>query len=314
MALSAHVPELGALDLLLSVARLGSVGRAAAEHGITQPAASGRIRNMERLLGFTLLERDARGSRLTPAGTLVVDWARQVLSAATELDAGIAALRAEHMGRLRVAASMTVAEYLMPAWLVSARLIRPDFTVSLRTGNSTHVADLVREGEVDLGFVEGPQAPSGLYARVVAHDRLVVVVAPGHPWARRRNPVGAAEIASTPLIEREPGSGTRYVLHEVLRPYGPVAGPLIELSSTTAIKAAAAAGAGPAVVSSLAVADEVRAGSLVEVPVSDADLGRRLRAVWTRGRRLGPPVRDFLATIARTGPQRGPRVRDDVAG
>src|SRR5262249_29028476 len=106
MALSPRVPELGALELLLSVARLGSLGKAAREQGISQPAASSRVRYMEHLLGLPLLERSSSGSRLTPTGALVVDWARDVVESAAALDAGVAALRAQRATRLAVAASM----------------------------------------------------------------------------------------------------------------------------------------------------------------------------------------------------------------
>ncbi|HET6856693.1 MAG TPA: LysR family transcriptional regulator, partial [Streptomyces sp.] len=91
--LAHRVPDLGSMELLLAVARLGSLGRAARELGITQPAASSRIRSMERRLGVALVDRSPRGSRLTDAGALVTDWARQVVEAAEAFDAGAQALR-----------------------------------------------------------------------------------------------------------------------------------------------------------------------------------------------------------------------------
>ncbi|MDH6138040.1 MULTISPECIES: LysR family transcriptional regulator [Kitasatospora] len=292
MALSPLVPELGALELLLEVARQGSVGRAAAALGISQPAASSRIKGMERQLGVPLLERSPRGSRPTPAGRLVVEWARQVVEAAQALDAGIAALREDRDARLRVVASLTVAEYLMPGWLLALRAVRPDTAVTLRTANSQAVAGQVLAGEADLGFVEGTRTPPGLAGVAVGADRLAVVVAPGHPWARRRAPVTRAELAGTPLVLREPGSGTREVLDRAL---GSPAEPLLELASTTALKAAALAGAGPVCLSELAVADELATRRLVEVPVADLDLRRPLRAVWPAGQRPSGPARDLLA-------------------
>ncbi|NEA51730.1 LysR family transcriptional regulator, partial [Streptomyces sp. SID10815] len=86
--LAHRVPDLGALELLLAVARLGSLGGAARELGITQPAASSRVRSMERQLGLALVDRSPRGSRLTDAGALVTDWARRVVEAAEAFDAG----------------------------------------------------------------------------------------------------------------------------------------------------------------------------------------------------------------------------------
>ncbi len=295
MPLSPRVPDIGALDLLLSVARLGSLGRAAQVHGISQPAAGSRIKHLEGLLGMALIERSALGSRLTGEGALVADWARDVVSAAATLDAGVAALRSGHLGRLQIAASLTIAEYLVPSWLMDLRTRRPDAAVSLLAVNSAVVSRLVLGNEVGMGFVEGPRVAAGLDSRVVGHDSLVLVVAPDHPWARHRRRVDTAELAATPLVQREPGSGTRDTIEGVLRAQPAVAEPVVELSSTTAIKAAVEAGVGPAVLSTLAVADELRRDLLVAVEVTGADMTRELRAVWAAGRRLGSECHDVLA-------------------
>ncbi|MCF1599267.1 LysR family transcriptional regulator [Streptomyces muensis] len=291
-SLAHRVPDLGALELLLAVARLGSLGGAARELGITQPAASSRIRSMERQLGVALVDRSPRGSRLTDAGALVTDWARRVVEAAEAFDAGAQALRDRRDSRLRVAASMTIAEYLLPGWLLALRAQRPDTAVSLLAGNSAAVAERLLADEADLGFVEGVSVPTGLDSVVIAHDNLIVVTAPGHVWARRRRPLAGAELAVTPLILREKGSGTRQVLDAAL---GGLARPLIELSSTTAVKAAAVSGAGPAVLSELAVGEELSMRRLVSVPLADVSLARDLRAVWPTGHRPVGPARDLLS-------------------
>ena len=151
--------------------------------------------------------------------------------------------------------------------------------------------------DVDLGFVEGPDVPAGLTSEVVASDRLAVVVAPGHPWAKRRRGVTAAELAATPLVSREAGSGTRRAFEEAM---GEPAGiePVLELSSTTAIKRAVAAGSCAAVLSSLAVTTELAAGTLVAVPVS-MPLQRQLRVVWPAGAQLTGPARALYAIARR---------------
>ncbi|QNP62429.1 LysR family transcriptional regulator [Streptomyces genisteinicus] len=292
--LAHRVPDLGALELLLAVARHGSLGRAARELGVTQPAASSRVRSMERQLGVALVERSPRGSRLTEAGSLVTDWARRVVEAAEAFDAGAQALRGRRDSRLRVAASMTIAEYLLPGWLIALRADRPGTAVSLLAGNSAAVADRLLSGEADLGFVEGLAVPEGLDGTVIGHDRLVVVAAPGHPWARRRSPLTAGELAGAPLVLRERGSGTRQVLDSALSAFGGLADPLLELASTTAVKAAAVTGAGPAVLSELAVTEELASRRLARVPVDGVRLDRDLRAVWPHGQRPTGPARDLL--------------------
>ncbi len=189
---------------------------------------------------------------------------------------------------------MTIAEYLLPGWLIALRAQRPDTAVSLLAGNSAAVAERLLAGEADLGFVEGLDVPAGLDGAVVGHDRLVVVAAPAHPWARRRTELTAAELAAAPLILRERGSGTRQVLDAALAGHGGLAAPLLELASTTAVKAAAVSGAGPSVLSELAVGEELAARRLVEVPVLGTPFGRELRAVWPAGQRPAGPARHLL--------------------
>ncbi|MFI7589042.1 LysR family transcriptional regulator [Spongisporangium articulatum] len=294
-----HVPDLDSLDLLLRVAATGSLGQAAAAHGISQPAVSARIRSMERQVGFALVHRGPTGSTLTPGGALVADWARDVLHAAAELEAGILSLRDEREGRLVVAASQTVAEHLLPRWLVRLSVERPQTAVQLAAMNSAGVVKAVLAGDAGLGFVEGPGVPRGLGSRIVTRDRLTVVVPPGHPWARRRTPVGVEELAATRLVHREPASGTRAAfeaaLERALPGHPPLPDPLLEVSTGSAVRSAVAAGAGPAVLSDLAVRDDVGSGRLVEVAVRGVDLGRDLRAVWPTAQRPTGPAQDLLA-------------------
>ncbi|MEJ5886893.1 LysR family transcriptional regulator [Pseudokineococcus marinus] len=306
-----RVPDLRALQLLVAVRDLGSLGAAGAACGTTQQAASARLRSTEALVGVPLVLRGARGSRLTPAGELIARWADAVLDAAAHLDAAATALRQDAATHLRLAASLTAAEHLVPRWLAEAarrerEAGRAPARVALRTTNSEEVAALVRAGEVDLGVVEGPEAPEGLAARDVAADRLVVVVAPEHPWARRRSGITAAELAATPLVSRESGSGTRSALRRALAEALPaghdVAEPALVVASAAAVRASVVAGVAPGALSSLDVADELALGRLVAVPVRGVDLRRTLRAVWRGG--ATPPAgaaRDLLALAVADG-------------
>ncbi|WP_371630702.1 LysR substrate-binding domain-containing protein [Streptomyces sp. NBC_00341] len=289
------LPDLQSLQLLVSVAETGSLGRAAARLLISQPSASARMRTLERRLGLQLLDRSTAGSRLTPAGAVVTDWARTVLEGATALVEGAAALRSRQDSRLRVAASLTIAEELMPGWLVTLRESAPDAHVGLTVTNSWGVVEALRRGGCDLGFIEGPRVPDDLHRSAVGRDRLAVVVAPGHPWTRRRSALTGRELADTPLLLREAGSGTRETLERALRAYDGVAVPVIELGSTAPLRSAAARGLAPAVLSELAVREDVASGRLVEVEVTPAvRLQRVLHAVWPKGHELPEPALHLL--------------------
>lgn len=281
------------MQLLVSVGERGSLGAAARAMGMAQPNASRSITRLERQLGLTLIARSPSGSTLTTEGQVVVHWAREVLTSAENLLIGAQALRTERRSHLAVGASMTVAEYLVPLWLGEFRRALPDVLVNLEVHNSYEVFDRISAGHCQVGFVESPSIPRSLHSVVVAVDRLVVVVDPSHPWARRRKPLRAAELAATPLIVREPGSGTRNTLETMLSGHE-VAPPLLALGSNSAVKISVRAGVAPAVLSTLSVDSDVRSGALREVPVDDLDLSRRLRAVWQAPRRLASPASDLV--------------------
>jgi molybdate transport repressor ModE-like protein len=314
VALSPYVPDLAALEVLLSVARTGSLNSAAREAGVSQQAVSARIRAMEGQTGVALVHRTPRGSRLTAEGAVIAECAARLLDVAAELDAGIAALRHGRRSRLRISASSTIAEQLLPAWLASFRAAAqrpgsgtPGPEIVLTEGNTETVIVQVTGGTADIGFTEGLHQPAGLRSRVIGHDRLAVVVAPGHPWARRRSPVSAVELNGTPLVGREGGSGTRDTLSAALAarlgPGTPQAPAALSVSSTAAVRAAVLAGAAPAVISELAVAEDLAAGRLAAIQVPELDLRRTLYAIWN-GTPSPPagPVRDLIAHILSAEP------------
>lgn len=292
-------PQYVVLQLLVALQDRGSIGTAADAVGMTQPNASRALRRYERRCGVPLLVRSPKGTRLTPEGDLVVAWARDVISSTERLVAGTDALSGTLRGRLRVAASQTVAEYLVPGWLADYRQSPGAVEVELTVANSVQVSAAVLDGSADLGFIESATLTKGLRARQVGTDRLVVVVTPAHPWARLRNPLPAAELAATPLVVREPGSGTRDALEQVCHGAGlTVVEPAQSLASNAAVRVAAMAGVAPAALSEHAVREAVDTGRLVRVEVDGLDLARALRAVWRGGAAPLPAARELVRCAA----------------
>lgn len=278
--------QIPTLRLLVAVADQGSLGAGAKLLGIAQSNASRSISLMERRFGYPLLVRSSRGSTLTPEGSVTVEWARTVLTAVDQMDAAVTALgTTPPPGRelFRIGASMTVAEYLVPGWIGQLADLYPEVHPVLEISNSRDVIVKVKDGNLPLGFVETPDIPGDVRSTLVKRDRLNVVVAPGHPWAKRTDTLSLDELAATPLVERESGSGTRAAFDAIMARRLPGvrrANPAAEVNSNAAIINSVITGLGPTVLSDMAVQQMLEDGRLVQVSVAGGELGRELRAVW----------------------------------
>ena len=176
--------SLASLELLVALDTHGSISAAARALAIAQPTASAGLRRLERRLGLELVTRGSRGTALTPTGQAAAGWAREVVEASQRFETAAAGLRAGPTTALRVAASLTVAEYLVPRWLAQLAVQGSGEDVELLVRNSHDVMELVLEGGAQLGFVESLGVRRGLRSRNGAHDELVAVVAPGDRWGR----------------------------------------------------------------------------------------------------------------------------------
>lgn len=233
------------LELLYTVAHLESYSRAAERLGISQPAVSMQLKRLEEAVGVPLVVTHGRQVQLTEAGQVLAGYAGRILRLNEEAVQAMADFRAMRRGRLRIAASSTPGAYLLPAAVAAFRQAHPDVALSLEVSNTRTSLRLAAEGMVDLAVV-GEAAADELEVelRPLCEDRLCVVVAPGHAWARA-GAVTAAALAAEPLILREEGSNTRQVLARRLASLRLKPLVAMELGSTEAVKEAVAAGLGP---------------------------------------------------------------------
>ncbi|WP_336644577.1 LysR family transcriptional regulator [Microbacterium sp. USHLN186] len=302
-----EIVDVRPLRALVQVAADGSISRAARSLGLTQQALSARLRAFERELDVELLQRSARGTTLSPQGDLVVVWAREALAGMDRFNAAVGSLRRHSPTDLVVAVSQTVGAHLLPGWVAALHSRQIDdgqqpSPVVFVTANSDEVTRKVHDGECALGFIESPTIPPELGSRVVRWDTMVVAVGISHPWARRRA-VDLAEVARTPLVVREQGSGTRAALDRMLDAAGHVSEPPASVLSTeAAVRSAAVAGIGPAVLSELSIADDVALGRLRALELSPQPLRRPIAAVWRGGPRdLHGLARELVEVAAGAG-------------
>jgi len=291
--------DLRRLEVFAKVAELGSFSRAAEALFLTQPTISEHIRGLEVELGLSLLDRLGRGATPTPAGRVLLDYARRMLKLAEEARQAIDRFQGRMSGTLMVGGSTIPGEYVLPALIGQFKTKYPDILISLRVASSRQVSEWVDEGRVEVGVVGARPALRTLAAHALMSDELVVAVPAGHAWGGRKT-VTLADVRSEPLIVREPGSGSREALERALHDAGTnleafrVAG---EIGSTQAVKQAVRAGVGVTIISRRAVEDECRAGLVHCVKVRDLKLARSFYLVTHRERTRSPLAEAFVTFV-----------------
>lgn len=260
------------LRIFIAVAEREHVTRAAEALGLTQSAASGAIAALEREFGTRLFHRIGRGIALTEAGHAFLTEARAILNRAGQAAATMREIAGLTRGRLAIKASQTIANHYLPLRLVAFRRAYPGIRLTVSIGNSAAVARAIVEGDAEIGFVEGPGETliqPQLAAQPIAQDRLIMVVASDHPWARLRD-IGPEVLAAGSWVLREDGSGTRAMFFEALAGLGidhAAVDIAIELPANNSVLTAVIGGAGATILSELVCADALAAGKVVELPV-----------------------------------------------
>ena len=287
--------DLHKLRVFATVAEYEHYSRAAEVLALSQPALSVHVRDLERHFGTPLFERTGRNVRLTEAGRVVQGYARRILALTVEMDEAVDDLRGLRAGQLRIGASTTVGEYLLPAILGAFRQRYPGVAVAVEIGNTGRVADRLRHGEVHIALIGESLDDPALTLEPYRDDALVLIVPPDHPWAGRE--IDLTELHAAPLVAREAGSATRAVTESALAAAGARFGIALELGGTEAVKGAVAAGLGVAFVSACAVVQELASGRLVEVAVRELTIRRQFQVARHRARRLTAPEAAFLSFL-----------------
>jgi DNA-binding transcriptional LysR family regulator len=284
---------LNQLSSFLAVAREGSVSGAAAKLYVTQPSISAAVSALSRELGVELTERVGRGIGLTAAGEAFRPYAADVLGL---VEQGRAAAReaSEASARsLRIVAVATAAESVVPSLLRAFGALHPEITITLEVANRSSLFERVLEHEVDVGIAGRPPEDSRIAGKAFLENEIVLIAAPGHPLSRG-DPVRLAELADLVWLIREPGSGTRALVAELLSAHA-LQPKTLTLGSNGAIKEAVRLGLGVSLQARIAVEHELRAGTIAEIPVAGGLPRRAWYALHSATVPPRPSVEQFLA-------------------
>jgi DNA-binding transcriptional LysR family regulator len=261
------------LQIFIAVAEREHVTRAADALGLAPPSVSAAVASLEREFGTKLFHRVGRGIVATEGGKLLLDEARALVTRAEAVKLAMREFTGLARGRLAIKASQTIASHFLPVRLVDFHQAYPGVALAVSVGNSTEVVEAIRSGEIELGFVEGPEEEFGdprLAVETIARDDLVMVASADHPWATRKK-LTEHDLSAGNWVLREDGSGTRAAFVKALASLGVPHGKLniaIELPSNEAVLAAVLAGAGATILSARVCADAVKGGALKLLPVS----------------------------------------------
>lgn len=258
------------LQVFHAVAKHQSFTKAAETLFMTQPAVTFQIKQLEEHFNARLFERGPGHVSLTPAGSLVFEYAERILALSAELDARMKDLAGQVAGPLLIGASMTIADYLLPKILGEFNARFPSMVPRLLVANSEAVQNQVAEHSLDIGFIEGESLLPSLVTEVCCEDELELVCAPRHPLAKQAS-VTPDLLVQHAYVSREPGSGTREVAVRYLQKFGMAPDalqPVMELGSPEALKGVVASGFGFAIMSRATVTKETRLGQLVGIPFS----------------------------------------------
>ena len=280
------------LEVFLATARHENISRAAGELAMSQSAASGSLKELERQFDVQLFDRVGKRLQLSELGRQLRPQAENLLAQAEVFEQSLGG--GEISGSLRIGATLTIGNYLAVPMIAAFRQRFPTAEISLQVANTATIARQVAEFELDLGMIEGEFSHPHLQAMPWREDELEVFAAPGHPLAQKRR-ITDAQLLQQSWIVREPGSGTRQTFERALHDILADLNIAMELQHTEAIKRAVEAGLGIGCLSKISLQEAFARGSLVPLKIPHRDFSRQLKLVLHREKFHGAALDEWLS-------------------
>lgn len=288
------------LRSVTAIGRHGKIVAAAADLGLTPPAVTLQLQQLERNCGLTLFDRTPDGMRATAAGLAVLDAARTIDERLRVLADEIDAIKGVRRGSLRLGVVST-AKYFAPRLMAAFMAEYPDIEMKLIVGNRAETIDSLKDHDIDIALMGRPPGSVAVRAVVFGDHPLVIIAAPDHPLVKRRG-LAKDEVGRESFLVREQGSGTRISMEIFMRDVpGWLERQWIELDSNETIKQSVMAGLGVAFISGHTVASELETGRLALLDVVGMPIRRQWFAVTRSDRAMTPAMTAFHSFLARDG-------------
>lgn len=300
--------EIKKLDVFCKVVELKSFTKAAEAVRLSQPTVSDHIRNLEEELGQQLLDRLGREVEPTPVGRLLYGYAIKILRLQQETLQALEQFNGHLGGNIFIGASTIPGTYVLPRLISAFRDQFPAIKAVVHISGSRAIARKVMDGEYDLGLVGAIWNEKGLEWMPLFEDTLTLVAHPACPLVKAQ-PLGVGALLQQPFILREPGSGTRKVLAQMLESKGYKETDLQEVAmfgSNEAVKEAVKAGLGISMLSSRSVTEDLSRGTLVELQVEEISGERPFYLIRRRNRAMSPASAAFAEHLMAAAAEENP--------
>jgi DNA-binding transcriptional LysR family regulator len=275
------------LKVFRTVAEHLSFRRAAERLFLTQPAVTLQIKALENDLGVRLFDRASSGVSLTRQGTVLLGYAKKLAAMAADAEAELGSQDGALSGDLALGVSTTIAQYVLPRLIGAFINEHPRVHLTLKSGNTEEIVDLVLADKVSIGLIEGPARDRGVRTEAFMQDELVLIAPPGFQAdGVDSGRVSPQKLKGSTLLMREQGSGSRRVVEIALEKAGLHAKGfkgVMDLDSTEAIKSAVEAGLGLGFVSRWAISKEMELGALKVLSVRGLRITRHFSLVSRTG-------------------------------
>ena len=291
-----HGIDLARLEAFVEVAESRSFSRAAERLNLAQPTVSARIAQMEGQLGVGLFERSGRRVELTEAGRVLLPHAQRTLQAARDAAEAVHALRAGGGGSLVIGTAPTVGTYVLPSLLQRFANANPGVELSIRTGRSEEVSQMVLDDEVHFGFERELRHPE-IVSAPIYQDTILLYASRLHPLADKEF-ASSAEIANEAVIFFDTGSSYHAIGQAEFHNAGASPRHIIEVDSLEMAKRLVLRGLGLAFLPKVAVEEESARGDLRPIAIeSAAPIQRSIAVIWRQRRKLGDTANSFLRLV-----------------
>ncbi|MCL7746040.1 LysR family transcriptional regulator [Halalkalibacter alkaliphilus] len=266
------------LKIFVTVVELKHFSKAAKVLNLSQPNVSLHIRNLESELETTLFIRSPKQVKVTAAGEMFYIKARQMLSLYEEAKQEIADQQHIVQGTIKIGASFTIGEYILPRVLAEYANDHPKVNVEVMVGNTEEVMEKTRTNELDISLIEGEVSEQEVEAVPFMDDEMIIIASSSHPLAQV-SLVTPELLQDQVWILRESGSGTRAYSNQLIQHLELQMKRSFVFSSSQGIKEAVSAGLGIAMISRLTVRKELELGELKEIDIANQRFTRKLSII-----------------------------------